>query len=177
MQNYSGVRRRRAARTAIATLTAISACAYGAVAYASAASAEVKFLKSETYADMPYSQDAREDVLKEIQRHFDKLAAKLPPGQALKIEVKDIDLAGRIEPQHIGYSNDLRILRGGADWPSMKFSYTIEAQGKTIKSGNADVSDLNYLRGFNRYSSSEPLRYEKKMLDDWFRKEIVDATP
>jgi Protein of unknown function (DUF3016) len=169
MENYFGGRRLRAA---IATLTAISVYVYGASA---SASAEVKFLKSENYADMPLSHHAREDVLKEIQQHFDKLAAKLPQSQALKIEVQDLNLAGRIEPNLIGFNNDVRILRGGADWPSMKFSYAIQAEGKVIKSGSADVSDLNYLRGFNRYSTTEPLRYEKKMLDDWFRKEITDS--
>jgi hypothetical protein len=27
----------------------------------------------------------------------------------------------------------------------------------------------------NRYPSGEPLRYEKAMLDDWFKKDILSA--
>jgi hypothetical protein len=153
----------------------VATVAIGFNAAAAHAATEVKFIKPENFMDMPFSHSGREDVLKDIQRHFEKLAEKLPTGQELKIDVQDIDLAGRIEPQQITTNSDFRILRGGADWPSMKFSYRVEADGKVIKSGNANVNDMNYLRGFNRYSSSEPLRYEKKMLDEWFRKEIIDS--
>jgi hypothetical protein len=167
MYSYSIIHKPRL--SAIMTLLAIAA----SIQFAHAAStAEVKFIKSESFADMPFSHHGRDDVMNELQQHFARLGAKLPAGQTLKIEVNDIDLAGRIEPNQIGHNSDMRILRGGADWPSMKFSYTIESQGKVIKSGAADISDMNYLRSFNRYNANEPLRYEKKMLDEWFRKEI-----
>ena len=155
-------------------ITAFAVTAMLPFAHAAAAT-EVKFTKSELFADMPFSQHARDDVMNTLQQHFAKLAAKLPADQTLKIDVTDIDLAGRIEPNQIGINIDMRILRGGADWPHMKFSYAVESQGKVVKSGTADVSDLNYLRSFNRYSANEPLRYEKKMLDDWFRKELSPA--
>jgi len=158
--------------SAIVTVLAISVSA--PFAYAGSAT-DVKFIKSDSFADMPYSHHARDDVMNELQQHFAKLAAKLPSDQTLKIEVIDIDLAGRIEPNQIGLNIDMRILRGGADWPRMKFTYSVESQGKIVKTGAADVSDMNYLRSFNRYSANEPLRYEKKMLDEWFRKEISPA--
>jgi hypothetical protein len=154
---------------------AITATASFQIAHAASA-IDVKFIKSESFADMPFSHHGRDDVMNELQLHFAKLAAKLPSGQTLKIEVNDVDLAGRIEPHQIGHNNDMRILRGAADWPSMKFSFIVESQGKVIKSGLADVNDMNYLRGFNRYSANEPLRYEKKMLDEWFRKELIASS-
>jgi Protein of unknown function (DUF3016) len=156
-------------------MTAVVFTACLQIAHATAA-AEVKFIKSDSFVDMPFSHSGRDDVLKELAQHFEKLAAKLPTGQTLKIDVSDIDLAGRIEPSLINHNSDMRILRGGADWPSMKFSYSVESQGKVVKSGAANINDMNYLRGFNRYSANEPLRYEKKMLDEWFRKEVSVAT-
>jgi hypothetical protein len=32
---------------------------------------------------------------------------------------------------------------------------------------------MMYQQQLNRYSSGDPLRYEKRMLDDWFKKEVL----
>ncbi len=163
----------------IATITGFTFClalAAGVFASSAYSAVTVTFTKSETYADMPFSQSGKDDVFAELRRHFEKLGAKLPSGQDLKIEVRDIDLAGAIEPQRMSTNSDFRILRGGADWPMIELKYVIEAEGKSVKTGEARVNDLNYLRGLNRYSANEPLRYEKKMLDEWFQREIISAT-
>ena len=131
------------------------------------AAVTVTFPKSESYIDMPFSASDKDRVIKELQSHFDKLGAKLPPGQDLTVEVLDIDLAGRIEPQ-FRFGNDVRILKGRADWPVIQLRYRIESQGKVLRSGDARVDDKSYLDRFNRYSANESLRYEKRMLDDWF---------
>ncbi len=34
---------------------------------------------------------------------------------------------------------------------------------------------MNYTHRMNRYFSSETLRYEKQMLDDWFKQNIIAA--
>ena len=131
------------------------------------AAVTVTFTKSEGYMDMPFSASDKDRVIKELHSHFDKLGAKLPPGQDLTVEVLDIDLAGRIEPQ-FRFGNDVRILKGRADWPVIQLRYRIESQGKVLRSGDARVDDKSYLDRFNRYSANESLRYEKRMLDDWF---------
>lgn len=138
------------------------------------AATTVNYVDPDKYADMPFSSWDKERVQKALTEHFEKLGAKLPAGQNLKIDVTDIDLAGHPEPG-AHRPNDFRILRGRADWPRMNFRYSIESQGAVVKSGEASVSDMNYLQSFNRYSSNEYLRYEKRMLDEWFRKEILTA--
>ena len=162
-------------KSRISQFTGLVFAAAGAIIFTANAYAavSVNFTKPEGFADMPFSDSGKEDVYKELRRHFDKLGAKLPAGQDLKIDVRDINLAGSIEPQRISTNGDFRILRGGADFPMMEFKYVIEADGKVVKSGDARISDFNYLRGLNRYSANEPLRYEKKMLDEWFVKEIA----
>jgi len=64
----------------------------------SAAWAEVKvtYVKPDDYTDMPFSPVDRERTLKEFSSYFATLDKKLPAGQTLKIEVLDIDLAGRL---------------------------------------------------------------------------------
>lgn len=150
----------RPALVATAAVLALEAGSAGAAV-------TVTFPKSEGYMDMPFSASDKDRVLKDLQSHFDKLGAKLPPGQDLTVEVLDIDLAGRIEPQ-FRFGNDVRILKGRADWPVIQLRYRIESQGKVLRSGDARVDDKSYLDRFNRYSANESLRYEKRMLDDWF---------
>jgi hypothetical protein len=143
-------------------------------ASAAFAGATVSYVDAKNFTDVPRNERDREIVERDITAHFDKLSSKLGKNETLKVEVLDIDLAGREEPR-IGHTFDLRIVRGQADWPMMKFKYVLERDGKSVASGEARVADLNYTMGFNRYSSSEPLRYEKRMLDVWFRETFTEA--
>jgi len=155
-----------------AVLAAASASMFTPVCIAAVA---VTFNKPERYIDLPFMTNERDDVLKTLKRHFEKLGATLPAGQDFNVEVLDVDLAGQLEPSTMTGSTELRVLRGGADWPMIKLRYRVEAAGKTLKAGEARLSDLNYLGHMNRYSTGESLRYEKAMLDDWFKKEILSA--
>lgn len=137
------------------------------------AAVTVTFAKSDAYSDMPRSDRDKEQILKLLVVHFTKLAAKLPSDQELKIEISDIDLAGRIEPAALRGTQDLRILRGQADWPSMQLHYSLESNGQTLQSGDDKLADMTYLDHYNRYPSGELLRYEKQMIDSWFQKKFI----
>jgi hypothetical protein len=132
----------------------------------------VKFLQAEQYQDMPFAGWQRDEVLKDLETHFGKLAKNLPEGMDLKIEVLDLDLAGHIKPMFRG-RDDIRILNGGADWPHMKLRYTLERDGKVVAGGEDQLSNMAYLQRLNRYFSGDPLRYEKQMVDDWFKDKIA----
>ncbi|MEP7156046.1 MAG: DUF3016 domain-containing protein [Betaproteobacteria bacterium] len=136
------------------------------------ASVTVKFIDPDKYGDMPFAASDKKDVMDDLQKHFEKLGAALPAGQDLKIDVLDIDLAGRVEPGTRAM-RDLRIMRGSADWPVIKLRYSLESNGKVLKSGDEHVADQNYMMGFNHYNSGESLRYEKQMLDRWFKKTLA----
>jgi len=139
------------------------------LAFAGAASAgvTVKYEDPDNFQDMPRWEKDRDQILKDLSAHFAKLGQKLPPGQDLNIVVKDIDLAGREWPSRRRIE-DIRILRGGADWPTMHLTYTLEQNGQVIKSGDEHVSNMMYLNRLNRYTDGDGLRYEKQMLDEWF---------
>src|SRR5690349_10907447 len=83
---------------------------------AGAASADVtvNYVQPERFSDLPFTTWEREVVLKDLTGHFAKLGAQLPPGQNLRIDVLDIDLAGREHPGRGG--RDLRIVKQ-IDWP------------------------------------------------------------
>ncbi|MDB5908278.1 MAG: hypothetical protein JWP34_2392 [Massilia sp.] len=131
------------------------------------AAVTVAYSHPENFRDMPFAQIDRERILKDLSEHFGKLSARLPPGQDLRVEVLDLDLAGRLHP-NFGGQQDIRVMRGGADWPHMQVRYTLEANGRVIASGEDNLSDMMYLDRINRYVDGDSLRYEKRMIDDWF---------
>ena len=131
------------------------------------AGTEVHFTKPDQFTDVPFDPREREDVLNELTRHFEKLGASLPPGQTLKIDVTDVDLAGRDNPS-MRAGRDIRVMNGRADWPRMRLHYVLEQDGKVISSGDAALSDMSYMTRINHYFSNEKLRYEKQMIDDWY---------
>ncbi len=151
-------------KVALAGLLALAAGSAGAAV-------SVTYIKPDKFIDLPFVPWEREDTLKQLTEHFNRIGSALPPGQDLRIEVLDIDLAGREIP-NARAGRDLRILRGQADWPRMDLRYSLEQNGQVIKSGEAKLSDMNYLNHANRYFDSEPLRYEKAMIDDWYEKTI-----
>jgi hypothetical protein len=139
----------------------------------SAALAEVTvtYVKPEDFVDLPFSPYDRERTLKDFSAYFATLEKKLPEGQNLKIEVLDIDLAGRLYPRRGG--DEIRVMNGGADWPRMHLRYTLEENGQVLRSGDNEISNMNYQWNRTSYFDNDPMRYEKQMLDDWFNKNIV----
>ena len=136
------------------------------------ADVSVTFVKPEEFIDMPRSPIERERLQKDFARYFASLNKQLPAGQHLKIEVLDIDLAGQLWPRRSG-GEDIRIMRGGADWPRMHLRYTLEENGQVLRSGDDELSNMMYQQRMGRHSDSDPLRYEKQMIDEWFGKTIV----
>lgn len=143
-----------------------------ATAVSASAGATVTFVQPEKFSDVPFTTWDRERVLKDLQLHFDKLAAKLPAGQQLNVEVTDIDLAGETWPARF-HGQDIRIMKGGADWPRMSLRYTITQGDQVIKSGQEDLADMAYQNTLTRHGSDDALRYEKRMLDNWFRDRVA----
>ena len=148
-------------------LAAITAIALATAANASAA-ATVTFANTEKMSDVPRDKSEREAMESELTDHFKRLAAKLPAGQELKVDVLDIDLAGDVFPRIS--IRDIRVFRDRADWPRMHLRFSIEQDGKVLKSGERSLGDVAYMMGGSRYGN-ELYRYEKKMLDTWFRQE------
>lgn len=148
---------------------AAAALALLAAGAASAAQTVTTYVAADKFTDVPFGAIERERLLKDLSAHFAHLGKQLPQGQELKLEVTDVDLAGRIDWSRRS-GQDLRLVTGGADWPRLELRYTLSEGGKVLDSGEAKLSSMNYQQQMNFYSSGEPLRYEKQMLDEWFGK-------
>lgn len=140
-----------------------------ASAAAMAGTVDVKFTKPETYVDVRDNLLRRDDVLAMFSDHLTKLGKRLPEGQTLQIEVLDIDLAGEAWPRS---SRDIRVLRGRADWPRIKLNYSLREGDRVLRSGEEQVSDMNYMMS-SMHLASGPYAYEMRMLDRWFDERIL----
>lgn len=137
-----------------------------------AGTAKVTYQNASNYADMPFPQWEREEILQELTEHFELLARELPNDQQLQIEVTDVDLAGRLVPS-MRFGRDIRVLRGGADWPRLTMRFAVMQGDQVLKSGEAKLADMAYMDRSSRLNDGDMLRYEKQMIDDWFYKEIM----
>jgi len=100
------------------------------------------------------------------------VAKQLPEGERMEIEITDIDRAGRYEPMLGPRMDSVRIMRN-IDSPSMRLTFRrYDASGQLIDEGERKLRDMMYLNNVNALSNTDPLRYEKRMIDDWARREF-----
>ena len=153
-------------------LTQLAALAVFSVAASASAAAAVtvSYVNPDKMTDVPRDTRDREWMKTLLIEHFTTLAARLPAGQDVKVEILDIDLAGDVFPR-VAIHN-VRVFKGRADWPSIHLRYSIAQDGQVLRSGERRLSDSSYLMSFNTYRN-EIYGYEKQMLDDWFRKEFA----
>jgi len=136
-----------------------------------AASSEVTWTDYKSYRDIHEGNSGRtqfrERIFKDFEKHFSQLAATLPEGQTLKIDVTDVDLAG---DTHVGGIDRMRIIKHMYS-PRMNFSYQlVDIKGEVIQSDDVVVKDMNFMSNTSLKYRNQSLGYEKKMLDDWFEK-------
>jgi len=109
-------------------------------------------------------------VMQDIEQHLKRLGDRyLPPNAELKIEVLDLDRAGQARPP-----TDIRVMRGMSDIPCMDMRYTLAVDGKVTQSNRERVCDSDYLRRLPlRANESDPLAFEKRMIDEWFQERFA----
>ncbi|MDR3386293.1 MAG: DUF3016 domain-containing protein [Rudaea sp.] len=96
----------------------------------------------------------------------------LPPGQQLRVTIDDIKLAGDFEPWRAPSAQDIRFLTD-LHPPRIDLHYTLLApDGSTIREGKDRLRDLSYLQR-TVPTTTDPLRYDKRLIDDWLRKQFA----
>lgn len=147
-------------------------------AVAVAGTVEVSFVSPASFIDAgrtPWDKDAN---LKALEKHLQSLGQRLlPANQVLKVELLDVDLAGILQLNRIR-GEEVRVLRGSADSPRIHLKYALEADGVTKGGSTEWITDLDYAHGgLPTRHDAEPLYYEKRMLDTWFKTRFVDRQP
>ena len=143
-----------------------------------AGTVNVSFIHPENFTDASlqggYGTRAEQGTLDEIGRFFESLGPRyLKSQQVLTLDVLNVDLAGRIEWWRRNLY-DTRILRDIYP-PRFTLNYRLSENGQTIVENKETVVDPNYLANPGIYfSPNDPLRFEKAMLEDWFRRRFGD---
>jgi hypothetical protein len=154
---------------------ALATLVLAAGAVHAAGTVQVAFIEPERFADVRDRAHTSKEHLATLERVLVETAAPhVPDGRTLKIEVLDVDLAGEVRPGLRAW--DLRILSGRADWPRITLRWTLDGPNPgTARSGEAVVQDMAYLQRVAPRLSDGGLVYERRMLDEYFRKEFGKA--
>lgn len=115
----------------------------------------------------------RGDWVRTIAKHLAKRAgAALAPGQRMEVTITDIERAGEYEPAGI---ERVRVVRDVYP-PRIDLHYTLfDASGNVVDSGERELTDIGFLnRGAGRVWTGDALRHEKRLIDDWVRKDIAN---
>lgn len=117
----------------------------------------------------------RGNWVQQLAEHLQRSAVRhLPPGQTLQVTLTDVMRAGRYEPWRGPNLQDTRIVRDIYP-PRIELTFTrIDAQGSVIDQGDRRLSNAAFMMG-SPVGSSDPLRFEKAMLDDWLRRQLRPA--
>ena len=101
-----------------------------------------------------------------------RAAARLAPGQSLDVTLTDIRRAGNYESWHGPRGNDVRIVRDLYP-PRIELRFVLHGvDGAVLAQGERKLSDLGFLQDATRLDDSDPLRFEKSLIDDWLRREF-----
>jgi hypothetical protein len=134
------------------------------------AGVKIRFINPERYSNAgSFGAGGREATLAAFRTYFEKLGTRfLTPGQNLTIDVLNIDLAGEYEPWRRNLS-DVRIMRDVTP-PRVKLSYVLNEKGKRTRSGEDNLTHINYQMNPSARFSSDHYAYDKALLEDWFRR-------
>jgi hypothetical protein len=146
-------------RTLLASAAALAALP------AFAATADVKFVDPDNFADLAAERVDEADTMRTLAAHLQRLAAKLPADQVLHVEVLDVDRAGSWRQTPRGR---IRVMTNRADPPKFHLRYTLESRGQVIRSGDERLTDLDYTNHVFTGRTSTPLYFEKRLLSEWF---------
>ncbi|AXQ28771.1 DUF3016 domain-containing protein [Solimonas sp. K1W22B-7] len=136
----------------------------------SAAGVELQYVQPDRYTDAglrPMEREPSAALKRELETELQRLGQRyLLPDQTLTLEILDLDLAGQFRWWDAS-RGEVRVM-SAATWPRIRLRYRLMADGRELAKGEESISDRDYLNAVSA-RSSDPLRYEKNMLGDWFR--------
>ena len=132
-----------------------------------------------TFTELRRSQNhldsSRGSWLTDLAKYMRKRAeTQLPAGERLQLTIVDIDRAGDYEPWRSLHRQDVRIVRDIYP-PRMTVQYKrFDASGAVVAEGERKITDPGFLVNASPLHDTDPLRYEKRMIDSWLRREFKE---
>jgi len=99
-------------------------------------------------------------------------APRLPPGSTLRVTLLEVDLAGRYEPWRAPALAETRIVRDVYS-PRVKLAFALtDAGGRLLREGERTLRDPSGAILGTPDLPADPLRFEKRLLEDWVEREF-----
>lgn len=133
------------------------------------------FSEEKTYAGTGLGRQDPDEWLGDLAKHLRYRAERvLPQDEQLHVTFTNVQLAGTYEPWRGPRWDDVRIVKNQYP-PRIDLRFTLtDAHGAVVKDGERKLRDPAFMqRGI--LNETDPLRFEKRMLDDWLRTEFPDA--
>lgn len=138
---------------------------------------DVQWTDPAQFSEIRFSRNRREarrgDWVRDIAEYVRKRATtRLPQGDRLEVTITNIERAGDYEPWRGIQSDSIRYMRDIYP-PRIDLDFKlVGADGSVRTQGTRKLADLGYLMRSTRASDTDPLRYEKQLIDDWLREEF-----
>ena len=129
------------------------------------------------FSELRYSQNrheaARGDWVVELADYMqEKIAKTVPAGDRVDVQILDITRAGEYEWMPHATTDDIRVMRDVYP-PRMTLNFRhVDASGAVVAEGERKIADLAYLQTQPPFPASDPLRYDKRLIDTWVRREF-----
>lgn len=139
---------------------------------------KVNWQHPEKYSDIRPSSGTKKSYQKRVIAAFDKIwadfAEKLPVGHTLQVTVKDLDLAGDVNPMYRIDHSDIRVIKE-IYFPRMTFDYQLlDSTGQVVAAEqDVKVKDMGFMNSSPIGLGNTEFIYEKQMLKNWFQKHLT----
>jgi len=156
---------------ALALLLAFAASA------ADGARVRVDWTDPSQFTELKYYHGTRDtrptEWLEPLARHLRARAERiLPAGEQLEVTFTDVQRAGNYEPGHGPRLDEVRIVRDIYP-PRIDLRFRLlDANGTVLREGERKLRDTAFLMRDGAHDD-DPLRFEKRLLDQWLRKEFA----
>jgi len=131
----------------------------------------VEFVMPERFTDARWRTTGRgadSAVLDALREQLASLAPGcLPDGRRLAIRITDVDLAGDAP---LGADSEPRMMRA-ITWPRVELDWRLsDTAGALLDERSERLTDMDYLNNAEARRDRGPLRYDRALLTDWFRR-------
>ena len=132
------------------------------------------FSEAKQYPGTGLGRESPDEWLNDLAKHLRYRAERrLPQGDHLQVTFTNVQRAGTYEPWRGPRFDDVRIIKDIYP-PRIDLTFTLtDASGAVVKEGKRELRDPAFMqRGI--LNTTDPLRFEKRLLDDWLRSDFPD---
>lgn len=143
---------------------------------------KIEWQQPEKFTDIRPATESKKRYQERVINAFNKIwldiSKDLPAGYQLSITMKDLDLAGDVNPMYRMNQTDVRVVKD-IYFPRVKLDYVLTGpqQQEIARGTDVKIQDMSFMSSTGISSMNREFHYEHTMLKRWFEKEIQPKLP